>query len=330
MRLRRGLTQEEVARAMGVDRGVVSRWERSENVPSQDRLWRLTVFLGARPEEQRALARGHGLAESLHAIATPSLEALEERLRRLRAKVESGDRDLMDLEFLAWQAAILPRAARSAAARGLLAQGWSHCAVWLTWDDRRREAEKYASRVLEVVPSEGDRVRHPSGTVQRAVHVTGLVIAQGAGQTAKQEAVEWLRMWLPVARDSPWEAMLYQETAENAWWAGWHTAALQLATRSCDLAEQTGDMNLVRACRNVRGDLWMRAGEFERSLSDLPLPSEHDPPIEQILGTMRYAQVLLGMGDPSASDFLVRACHLIHRYGYPGFRARADALAREF
>ena len=48
-------------------------------------------------------------------------EALQHRLSEIEGAVTRGDRRLLDLEFLAWQSAIWPLAARSSAARELLA-----------------------------------------------------------------------------------------------------------------------------------------------------------------------------------------------------------------
>ena len=50
LRLKRGYTQAEVARKIGVSSGTMSRWERGEQRPRQDSRERLEELLGPRDE----------------------------------------------------------------------------------------------------------------------------------------------------------------------------------------------------------------------------------------------------------------------------------------
>jgi transcriptional regulator with XRE-family HTH domain len=109
LRRRRGLTLQEVARELGCNPGVISRWERSLSAPSAERLTRLFDLLGARPEERAALTTGRHLFLPL-ADGRPTLEHLLHQFSRLTDRATYGDRRLLDLEFLAWQAAIWPLA----------------------------------------------------------------------------------------------------------------------------------------------------------------------------------------------------------------------------
>jgi transcriptional regulator with XRE-family HTH domain len=58
MRLRRGLTQAELAQQIGVSQGRLGKWERSEDWPSTERLHALCYALKARPGEVEALTCG--------------------------------------------------------------------------------------------------------------------------------------------------------------------------------------------------------------------------------------------------------------------------------
>jgi DNA-binding XRE family transcriptional regulator len=58
MRQRKGWTQTEAARAVGVRQAQVARWERGDTWPDNERLHALCWHLGARPEEAAALTSG--------------------------------------------------------------------------------------------------------------------------------------------------------------------------------------------------------------------------------------------------------------------------------
>jgi transcriptional regulator with XRE-family HTH domain len=58
MRLRRGLTQSELARSIGGTQGMVAKWERSEDWPSPERLYAVCFALGAHPEELSTVVSG--------------------------------------------------------------------------------------------------------------------------------------------------------------------------------------------------------------------------------------------------------------------------------
>ena len=58
MRLRQGMSQQEVSAHLGVSNAAVSQWERGESWPSSDHLHSLCFFLAAAPEEVMALSRG--------------------------------------------------------------------------------------------------------------------------------------------------------------------------------------------------------------------------------------------------------------------------------
>jgi transcriptional regulator with XRE-family HTH domain len=329
LRLRRGLTLESAAREAGISRFAISRWERSTLIPSSVHLWKLLDLLDARPEERFALMSGQRLLLPLAGGSPPPLELLERRLEELEAGIIQGDRSLMDLEFLAWQAQIWPQAAYSAAAKELLALGWASYAAWLTWDDRRQEAGPYAARAIDLVRAEGRKTERSLAILERAVHVCGLVTAHGSARSAWADAVEWLQAWLPHAAGAGWEIALYRDMAENASWAGQPEAANAFADRACRLAEQLEDESAARLCRDVRADLFVRSGQPRKALGLLSPPEAHAVTLQRLLGTLRWVRMMRSLGEPAAAAWLAEAYALIERHGYPQFRGTADELARE-
>jgi transcriptional regulator with XRE-family HTH domain len=329
LRLRRGLTLNDVAQGLGTSVTTVSRWERSLNTPSSEQLERLLAFLGARLEERIAMTTDRLRLWPPADARLRSLDVLEQRFEELWRRVDRGDRELLDLELLAWQAEIWPLAADSAAARELLGRAWAYYAEWLTWDGRRHEAGAAAARAIHLLQTLDRRSSGVLYALLCAVNVRGRVIAEGTARNAKAAAVEWLQRWLPGAAGSPWGSFLYHDLAEHAWWAGQPDAAHAFAQRACCLAEGVGDPGPLNYCRFQQGDLLLRSGRPQEAIALISPPEPDHLPYGKLLDILRWAHALRDVGEhATAADWLAQAYALIEQYHYPRFRALADALAR--
>jgi transcriptional regulator with XRE-family HTH domain len=329
MRQRRGLSLEEVARRLRVQASTVSRWEQSASAPTAERLQALLDLLGARPQERAALADRRLLLAPLSPSVPASLDGLFQQFEALKAQVLQGERHLMDLEFLDWEARLWPLASRSASGQELLAQGWSSYAVWLSWDDRKREAGQYARRVLDLARGAAKLGPGVLAAVQEAIHVSGLILAWSGSRTGPARAVNWLRVWRSAGSGPRWEIPFYREMGDYAWYAGQGAAALSFANHARRLAEQAEDPSALRLCQGVQVDLLVRAGRAREALPLLSSPDDYSLGLARLLETLRWVKVLRALGEPSASDWLNQAYSLIERYRYPNFRKTADELARE-
>jgi transcriptional regulator with XRE-family HTH domain len=330
LRRRRGLTLDAVAQALGVDRASVSRWERSVSTPSAERLAMLLDLLGAHAEERAALARGWRLFLP-PAAERPTLELLLHQFGGLIDRTTYGDRRLLDLEFLAWQAAIWPLATRSDAARQTLGKACAFYAEWLSWDGRWREANSAATRAIDLLRTTDPRTPDFIGAMRCAIQVCARATAQSTAVNAQREAVEQLRVWLPDAAGSIWEVDLYRHLAERAWWAGEHDAAVAFADRSCSLVERLEAPGILQVwCPLGRADLYLRSSRPHEALALLQLPEIDLPPHDMIRRRLRWARALHAVGDSKAEDWLTDATALIEQYDYAPFRAEADALRRSF
>jgi transcriptional regulator with XRE-family HTH domain len=330
MRRRRGLTLDAVALAVGVDRANVSRWERSVSTPSAERLARLLDLLGAEPEERLALTTGQRLLLPLSAGRPTPLEELEQRWEEIARRVTFGDRRLLELEFLAWQAAIWPLAARSEAARQSLGGALASYAEWLTWDGRWQEAGTAAERALDLLQTTDRRTRAFIGGMQCTVQVCARVVGQSKALNARIAAVERLRVWLPAAGGGEWHVDLYRHLAPQAWWAGQPEAAAAFGDRSCALAERLGDERLWHWCRLGRVDIYLRSGQTQEALALLSPPNPNAPPYGKINDRLLWARAMHAVGEKTAADWLSEAYALIDEHGYAPLRAEADELSRLF
>jgi transcriptional regulator with XRE-family HTH domain len=330
LRRRRGLTLDAVARAIGVDRANVSRWERSVSSPSAERLARLLDLLDAYPEERHALTTSQRHLLPLPAGRPVPLELLEERWEGIAHRATLGDRRLLDLELLAWQAMIWPLAARSDAARQILGGALAFYAEWLTWDGRWREAGQAGTRALDLLQSTARRTDQIMIKVACAAQVRARIAAQSTALNAKVAAVEQLRACLPLDSASVWAVYQYRHLAEAASLAGQPEAAARFADRGYCLAERLEDLGLMGYCRDGRADLHLRAGQPHEALALLTPPEYASIPYGMILDRLRWVRALITVGDESAVDWLEEAYALIEAHGYAPFRAEADELAHTF
>jgi transcriptional regulator with XRE-family HTH domain len=329
MRLRRGLTLEQVAREAGVNAASISRWERSEHTPSIEFLLRLLAVLGARPEECDALLSNPRRLKPPPLQHAPTLESLEQRLAELANRITFADRALMDLELLAWEAEIWPLAVRSNAARELLGVVWSGQAEWLRWDGRLLEARSYSRRAIQLLRTLDRPTIACQISLCCAVQVWAGAIARDRSPSTSAAALAWLQRWLPLAPGTKCEVELCRRLAEHAWGAEQPNDAIAFVERACSLAERLGDQHLYKCCQFERAGFLLRLGRSQEACALLARPSTDSPPYGRLQDTLRWASAMHGVGDPSAAHWLAEAYALIEQSGYVPFRATADALSRE-
>lgn len=327
MRCRRGLTLEQVGAALRVQPSTVSRWERSETVPSA--AWRAALFglLGARPEEQAALAEDHWLLVPPAEEEGTSLDEIEVGFLALRDQVRAGDRALMDLQFLALEAQLWAAAQCRPSARELLILAWSEYAAWLSWDDRKPEAGRYAERVLEWARNDAALIRRIPCTVLGALHVAALVVGYRPGPRAPHRAVELLQAWLPASAAPEWTADLYRNMATHAARGEAFAAALQFSHQALEVMEQHRLDAFIPLWQHAHADILWQAGRA-REAHPLLAPGRDIDPFRRLLEALLCTKVLLALGERiEASIRLTQAYDLIDAHQYPNFRLTADALA---
>jgi transcriptional regulator with XRE-family HTH domain len=318
MRCRRGLTLAQVAALLRVRHTTVSRWERSATTPDEEQLHALLDLLRALPEERAALDR-EGWALIVPGDRTRrSLEALAAQWEAMIGVLEQGDCRLADLHFWLWEAQVRPLAHGSAAARELLVRGYTRHGDWLTWDGRKAEAMRYASRALEMLRQAGKPV---TGNL---AHVLGFVTANASGRSSYSRAIELLQALLPGVTEMRARSSIYRDLADYASRAGELEAAVSFIGVAHDAAERSENPATIRLARFVHAAL---LGRLEKPHAALDLlPTDNSPiPIRRVLDGLEWIHTLLALGDRSTARVWVECVRAdIETFGLHTFRYRVE------
>ena len=201
MRMRRRMTQAELAERLRVTRQSVIRWESRQNFVGEENLERLCALLGAAPEERRAL-REHRLVMPRWDADEWSKVTIEEaahlwretqRPHHILAPDYRPQSPLFDLEVLALKRHLHCHAKPDAAARRLLANIETDHALWLHFEQREAEAKASAFRALHLIEEE---------TVPQDFWGELLNLAASGGYLAKARgghltSLRVIEQWLP-------------------------------------------------------------------------------------------------------------------------------------
>jgi transcriptional regulator with XRE-family HTH domain len=241
MRLRRKLTQAELAQLAGVTQGMIAKWERSEDWPSPQRLHAVCFALQAHPEELAALLNGrfdptHSFPASLNRDAVIALPRTLNRLTHPH---------LVDLRAFSLMAELIALSDRDAYADLALTYLYGQYARYLFAADRPGEAQEYADRALH---------RRAGGWEQQELwldaFMTRVLLLRARGASRARELVRSISDSLPMVTEGTYRAWMCSEMAMGL-------AALgrgDLAVRSSRHA-----MELVGECHEPRTEGYNRA-----------------------------------------------------------------------
>ena len=148
MRLRRGLTQSDVARRLSVRQGTLAKWEKSDDWPDADKLGALCVVLQASHCEVEAILNGIFLPLSLPLNAT--LDEFDQQVQKLHDRINQQPNDpLLDLAFLELECQLWLRADHPAT-QELLWKIWSFHNNYLSLHQRYDEMLPYTNQMLSI------------------------------------------------------------------------------------------------------------------------------------------------------------------------------------
>ena len=326
LRLRRDLSQGEIAQRVGVAERTVRRWEKSEIWPSSVQLAILCSELGAHAAEESALAAGHlPLGKG---VKSDSLEALRQQGKELHAYREAGpQQSLKDLGFLTLESQVWPFAARSAGGREVLAQLYGYHASYL--DSVRRFAESgiYAQRSLDLV-SEASvwGIDSPSAIVlaRSAIH-------RGACPNASR-GIPVLRQWLDVPQEPAYHAWLISDLAKYiVQTRGSLEESLVLAQRAIAVAEDALNPIETPFRELDKAQILLWGGEARRALRFIEQENAEISSYLPVQARLLQVEAHLHLKNIStAHDHLQDALTLIEDMALPLFLPQAQNLALRF
>jgi len=203
LRLRRWLTQSEVARRLEVRQGTLAKWEASEDWPSPERLLALCAVLGARSEETEAILNGAFLPLPL-SPETPWEQVVAHVTALIHESIHSPCHPLLDLRFLELES-LLWLMADQPQREALLWEVWSSHALFLHLQDRGEEARHYTERLLRVsynpddpttVPLQVARIHQAKLLRKRSPAAAVLALQQSESRVRLPECRAWYWMYL--------------------------------------------------------------------------------------------------------------------------------------
>jgi transcriptional regulator with XRE-family HTH domain len=323
MRLRRRRTVEQVAAGLGVAPRSVRRWERSEAVLPAERLEALCRLLEVTPEERLALSQQRLWLWTPESERPLSLEVVEQQCERLVAQMEQGKMALMDLRLLCLEAQLWPLAARSGAARRVLARAFTTHAQFLEGTGRAREVQAYSDRALDLLVG----TSAPERWGYSAVHASGYVMLLHLGERRNHRRVEYLRRWLDCTEDPFWQTGLYRDMADYAMQSGHTEAALEWIGKAKALAERLDIPIPLHLAQHIHARVLLVAGRPKEALHVLPAPEAGISVHQQMYEACQRVEVLLALEERTeAQEWLDRACALCQEYDLS--TESTDALAR--
>lgn len=325
MRMRRRLTLEAAARAVGVTDGTLRRWEKLEVWPSLEQLHRLCFALQAHDAEIIALTVGRFAQRPR--LEKASLDAVRERFdhQKVVERSLSGYDPLYELTYFQMEADAWPLALQSAAGKQMLIKVYAHHAQQLSTQERLAEAGGVAERALELMTG-NLKVKH--FWIYPVIVAARSAIFRGE-RPAPERGLERLRPWLAEAGWPDMQAWMLSDMAKYIGMRGKPEDSLILAEQACRVAEKSERDVELRNRKWDKAALLLKAGHPGEALTLLIDQEPQEAEVrEGIEVALLRSEAYLETGDMvSARDWLQRALNAIDVYHIDYRRPRAESLA---
>jgi transcriptional regulator with XRE-family HTH domain len=314
MRLRGGLSQEQIAVRIGVRQHTVARWELGERLPSSEEMQVLCFALDAREEELIALTTGR-FSEQSAPIAADA-DAVQQEVDELMFAPEPA---LEDLRFLTLEHALWVEAAQHERVRPILANVHAYHAHYLSNHGRWQEAGAQAQRALELTA----RQEHEPEWVLRAALKLAAATVYGGHHSAPERGISLLTRWLPHSQSPNFTAWILSDIALYAGLSGQTERGVMIAKQAVAIPEVEWQMRRLDLSRALIAD--GRSGEALDNLPNLDDEARGARVYSLLIET--EAHLLLGFAH-RAHESLQQAYRLINLHGPRVRREQADRLAR--
>lgn len=324
LRIRGRMTGKQVAERLRIHPSAVTRWERSQSAPPDDRLDDLLTLLGAYPEERAFLAD-----RRLHLLCSladdqSSLESWEEAIETLHGQVGTVARLPADLLFMVAEGRLWTLAGGSARALRLLALAYTYHADYLMWHERLPEMARYAERAQAILK----RLHHPESFHLTAIGHSAHYAWRTDYRRGAHRALNIYSAAAELAETSSASISFYRNLAEYTESAGLPEEALGWIARSRQGALRYEDAGALRLGNIIHARILLRAG---RAAEAVPLlaTDDHIMPYQHMFEQLLWAETLLELGDrPGATDWLSRFFALVEEYDLEHHRWQGEAIAR--
>lgn len=327
MRLRRGMSLEQVANHLNISTRTLRFWEKTEVWPSVAQLHILCHFVGAEEREIVALTCGQFVNPS----PAPPLNGRSIELRRhaIGSRIYAGGAP--DLDYLLLLADAWRLAVQQPAERSRLAYIYAQYADNLVTHKRFSEAAQIADHALELMPEKEPR---ESFWLYAGITSARAAVFQGARQQPLR-GMRILQDWLPVAKLPEFRAYVLSDMAEYLMLAGGASnvaEAIRLLEQACELAAQSvlypPAIELVVRTVDLAEAL-LHAGRPAEAIDHLlPLRLEFGGGHHRTNAALLEAEAYIALGDQTlAGERLAIANQDIKKFQLPYLAPRAETLA---
>lgn len=269
MRLRRGFTQAEVARSMGVKQGQVAKWEHSDAWPDANPLHALCHTLGAQPDEVTALTTGRFRWDAGRSLLSASRRTdSEEWLSQIDGLLFQNPYDLLDLTFLSVEVRLWEIREQQSFAFPLLAVAYAHHARSHLFHHKPAQAAFWARRTLELAkqPATVADPRHAGWGAAVVASAAALASTQRRGDLRR--AVALLEEWLPAVHNPAFRAWILSDLASYHARLNNADAAIAISRGAIKEARSVGDGEFLYRFRD-HAQLLADLGRYKEALETL-------------------------------------------------------------
>ena len=313
--MRGGMTQEQMAAALGLQRSAVRRWEMSECLPSSENMERVFVLLKALPEEQHILRAGQMQMPGHKSSLT--LEECAAEAAFLLPEAAGFQSPLMDLRALALKHHLRLLGVRSNAVLSLLAQvERDHC-IWLNTQTRKKEAGVCLRKALSLMEEAG----RPDSQWASILNLASMQFQHEIGQRGIQS--RFLQHWLPGDAAPVTQVKLVCDAALYAVKERQSSAASGLLAKALRCVKSNAEAEEYWTLTAMRVRMYTESSEDALRWLLEYKPSSYF----QTNYMLNWAEVLLRRGDKQAAN---RCLHTIERRGmltaFPAMHRQFDRM----
>ncbi|HZT43350.1 MAG TPA: helix-turn-helix transcriptional regulator [Chthonomonadaceae bacterium] len=328
LRLRAGLTGQQVAAHLDVNPSLVSHWEASVGGPPEKHYEALFALYQAAPEEEQALCQERSSLIARINQAPISVDACEEQYQNLVYQVQIDTALLGDLKFLQLEAALWPHALRRPSVRPLLACVYHWHGEWLLRRGRFKEMGDYGHLAMDMMPKDGK----PHELWLCGVGLAAKHAFEGKNGPRPKQGLEMWERWLSVAEQVNLQTNAYRDMAEFVAAGRDFDGALMLIERAKKTAAEPWERY---AARHIHARLLCQAGKPHQAIRMLERLNDltdgiYDSPFQKVLLAYLWTEALIALRRKNeAADWLRTAYHLLNTHDLVSFRSRADELAAQ-